>query len=289
MALSKPRTVFGVHSVTPYRLSDKTPYNMARVVQGSTFSLEGDTVELKGGSNRFSWAIEDGDIDATLAFTVSEYPNWLFELFGGKAPTQGSAEPSGNLSQMVNAKGTSVIAATGLESTATAQTPSDLKMNKLVIKATGANEVKIYGMSDADFGRGTADEFENDDLLLATWSTISPSGTFDIPNQGIRLTAGPSATALVSGDTAVLDVRPVNTFNRVVKIGGIADEFPEFGAFIFAQKSASGALFRIQAYRLKAIGLGLGAERKQFAENEYSAKAVYDSVENAVCEIVETE
>lgn len=289
MALSKPRTIFGVHSVTPYDINTKLPFGIARVVQGSTFSLEGDTIELKGGSNRFSWQIEDGDIDATLSFSVSEYPNWLFQLFGGKAPTQGSPESSGNLSTIVDVRGTSVVAATGILATATVTTASDLKMGRIILKATAVDALEIYGLSDADYGRGTDDEFDNDALLIATWSSITTGGTFLIPNQGITLTAGASATALVVGDTAFFDVRPVNTFNREVKIGGIADEFPEFGAVLYAQKSGSGALFEIEAYRLKAIGLGLGAERKQFAQNEYSAKAVYDSTQNAVCRIREVE
>jgi hypothetical protein len=76
--LSQPRTIFGVHSVTPYKRTDKTPYGMARVLQGSTLSLEGDTIDLRGGSNRFIWQSEDGDIEATLAFTLSEYPNWVY-------------------------------------------------------------------------------------------------------------------------------------------------------------------------------------------------------------------
>ena len=56
--------------------------------QGSTFSRRKNKSELKGGSNRFSWQIEDGDIEASLAFGVSEYPAGCFELFGSKAPTE---------------------------------------------------------------------------------------------------------------------------------------------------------------------------------------------------------
>lgn len=289
MALSKPRTIFGVHSVTPYSRTDGMPYGTARVVQGSTFKLEGDTIELKGGSNRFSWQIEDGDIEASLAFNVSEYPNWLFQIFGGKAPTQGSAETSGNISTITDKFGASVVAATGLLSTGTVTTASDLKMGKYVIKATASDAVSIYQMSDVDFGRGTDAEFTSDALLIDTWTGITTGSTHLIPNFGITLTAGASATAMTIGDTAEFEVRPVNSFHREVIIGGISDEYPEFGCVLYAQKQGSGAVFEIDVYKMKAIGLGLGAERKVFGASEYTAKAAYDSVKNGICRIREVE
>lgn len=289
MSLSNPRTIFGVHSVSPYSRTDGTPYGMARVVQGSTFALEGDTIELKGGSNRFTWSLEDGDISATLSFTVSEYPNWLFTLFGGKAPTQGSAEPSGNIGTIENVKGSSVVNAAGILASGTATTPEDFKRAIIVLKATDTDEISIYAMSDADFGRGSDASFISDDLLIDTWSGITSGATHLIPNFGVTLTAGATSTAMTVGDTAKFELRPINTVNRSVVIGGIADEFPEFGCVIYAQKSGSGAIFEIDAFKMKNIGMTLGAERKAFGQSEYSAKASYDSVKNGLCKITEVE
>lgn len=291
MALSKPRTIFGVHSVTPYSRTTKIPYGEAQVLQGSTFALEGSLVELKGGSNRFTWQVEDGDIDATLSFTISEYPNWLMELFGGKAPTQGSAEPSGNISAIADFNGTSVVGAAGILSvTAIPSTgAANLKMGKYVVEATASDAFKVYCMSDADFGRGTDGSFTNDSLEIFSQSGATTGSTYDITAFGLRITMGASATSMTIGDTATFDVRPINTFNRSVKIGGIADNFPEFGCVIYAQKSGTGALFEIDAFKMKAIGLNLGAERKAFAQSEYSAKAAYDQAQNGICEIRETE
>ena len=291
MALSKPRTIFGVHSVTPYSRTTKIPYGEAQVIQGSTFSMEGDLISLKGGSNRFDWQIEDGDVDATLAFTVSEYPNWLFELFGGKAPTQGAAEASGNISAVADYFGVSVVGATGIASVATIPTTgaANLKFGKYTIAATGADSFKVYAASDADFGRGTDGSFTNDSLEIFSQTGATSSATYDITAFGLRITMGASAPAMVSGDTAIFEVRPINTFNRSVRIGGIADSFPEFGCLIYAQKSGTGALFEIDAFKMKAIGLSLGADRKAFAQSEYSAKAAYDSVMNGICDIREVE
>jgi len=291
MALSQPRTLFGVHSMTPYNRQTMIPYGQTLVLQGSTFTMEGGLIELKGGSNRFNWAIEDGDIDATLAFTVSEYPNWLFELFGGKAPTQGTAEASGDISAITDVFGTSVVAASGIASVSAIPSTgaANLKMGKYVVKATGAAAFKVYCLSDVDFGRGTDGTYIDDSLEIFSQTGASTGSTYDITAFGLRITMGASATAMVSGDTASFNVRPINTFNRSVKIGGIADSFPEFGCIIYAQKSGSGALFEIDAFKMKAIGINLGAERKAFGQSEYSAKASYDAVKNGICEIREVE
>jgi len=248
-------------------------------------------LELKGGSNRFSWALEDGDVDATLAFTVSEYPNWLFEIFGGKAPTVGTAEASGSVNGLANAYGTSVVAAAGVATVAAIPSTgaANLKMGKYVIKATAAGALKVYVLSDADFGRGTAGSFTDDSLEIASFTGLTSGATSDIAAFGIRITMGASTPAMTTGNTATFEVRPINTFNRSVVIGGISDVFPEFGCVIYAQKSGSGALFEIDAFKMKAIGLTLGAERKAFGQSEYSAKASYDSVKNGICQIREVE
>jgi len=287
MALSQVRTVFGVHSITPYDRTNGVPYGMARVLQGSTFTMEGDIIELKGGSNRFSWAAEDGDINAELAFSMSEYPNWLFTLFGGKAPTTGSAETSGNVTTITNKKGTSIVAATGILATAT-PTAANLKMGRYVLVATSSTVLDVYCLSDVDFARGTLGEFLDDSLKVGSL-TISTGATDDVADHGLVFTGGASATAFVVGDTATFDVRPINSFNRVVSIGGISDVFPEFGCMVYGQRSGSGAIQEIEVYRMKNLGLSLGAERKAFGQSEYTAKAIYDSVKNGICRYREVE
>jgi hypothetical protein len=253
--------------------------------------MEGDTISLLGGSNKFSWQIEDGDIDATLSFTVSEYPNWLFELFGGKAPTQGAAETSGNISAVVDYKGISVVAPAGIATVTAIPTTgaANLKFGKYTIEATATDAFKVYASSDADFGRGTDGSFVDDSLAIFSQTGATTGTTYDITAFGLRITMGASAPAMVAGDTAIFEVRPINTFNRSVRIGGIADTFPEFGCLIYAQKSGSGALFEIDAFKMKAIGMNLGADRKAFGQSEYSAKASYDQTLNGICDIREVE
>lgn len=291
MSLSQPRVAFGVHSFTAYKRADGKPYGpQMRVLQGSTFNLEGSDIELFGGSNNFSWAVEQGDINASFEFSVSEYPNWLFEVFGGKAPTVGTAEASGNVTNAANKKGTSVVAATGLLAAITTTTAANLKFGKYVIEATASNAFKVYAMSDVDFGRGAALSFTSDTMEIAAFTGVAGSGsTHAIAGLGITLVTGASAAAFVAGDTATFEIRPINTFNRSVKIGGISDVFPEFSAVLYLQKRASGAVIQCDVYKLKASGLSIGAERKAFSQNDYTALASYDSEQNAVFEFKEVE
>jgi len=258
------------------------PYGIARVIQNGTFSLEGDTIELFGGSNRYAWQAEDGDINATLAFSVSEYPNWLFQLFGGKAPTQNAPETSGNIATPENINGVSMFdSVLGVASIAVS-TAANLKFTKYTLEATAVDGFKLYAGSDVDFGRGAPTGFFDDSLLIAEFSSVGSSGVLTLTTLGLEITMG-SAIDMVAGDTAIFEVRPVNELNRVVKIGGIADEYPEFGAILYAQKAGSNAVVEIDVFKLKAIGLTLGAERKAFAQQEYSAKATYDSVRDGIC------
>lgn len=291
MPLSQPRVNFGVHSFSAFRRDNGVPYGpQLRVLNGSTFTLEGNNVELFGGSNRFAWAIEEGDTNASFEFSVSEYPNWLFEVFGGKAPTQGTAEASGNASAAVNKRGTSMVSAAGLLPTVTVTTPANLKFGRYTILATAANAFKVFASSDVDFGRGAPLAILDDTMEIASFTGVAGSGsTHAITGLGITLTAGASAAAFVVGDSATFEIRPVNTFNREVKIGGIADILPEFSAVLYLQKRASGAVFECEVYKLKGSGISLGAERKAYSQNDYSALASYDAVENAICRIREVE
>lgn len=289
MGLSQPKTIFGIHSMTPYDRESLKPYGTARVLQGSTLTLEGETVELFGGSNKFAWAIEDGDFTtAEIAFTMSEYPNWLFQLFGGKAPTQRSAEQDGDVTDLENKKGSSIVGAEGLLAAVTVDTAANLKTGSYVIVADDTDAFSVYAMSDVDFGRGAELDFIDDSLKIAEFTSVAGEGsTHAIPALGIEFVAGASAADFTVGDTATFEVRAINQESRDVVIGGIADVFPEFGAFLYAQKSGSGQIFEIEAFKCKALGLGLGAERKQFGENDYTATLTYDAAKNGILRIRE--
>jgi hypothetical protein len=282
--LSNPRVIFGVHSVTPYNRTSGLPYGTARVVGEASLGLTGDLQKLFGGSSRFPWAIEDGVINTELALKLKEYPNFLFELFLGKAPTDTAADSAGTVSALVNKLGTSIVAATGLASIAVkSAAKADLKFTKYVIKAVDATHIDIYAMSNVDFSRGTDALFQDDLLkITATPLAITTGAAVDIPNFGLTVTGGASATAFVSGDTATFEVKPISSKTTEVTVGGTSDVFPEMGMIIVAQQSGTQEMVELDVFRCKGIGLPLAFAEKKFSEPEIKVEAYYDSVKNGV-------
>lgn len=288
MALSSPRTIFGIHSITPYNRSTGEFYGTAKVLGGSTFSLTGETISLMGGSSKYAWQVEDGTIEAELAMTLREYPDFGFEVFLGKALTENTGETTGDTSSLSNKTGTSLFdASTGI-ATATAKSSSeaDMKLGKYVIKAVSATTVDVYASTDADFARGTDKTYENDLLkITASPLTITTSAAVEVPGYGIELTGGSGTIALVTADTCVFDVRPINTSNVEATFGGSSDIYPEFGCLVYGQKVGSGNMFEIDIFRLKAIGMPIGFTANEFSEAEITAKAFFDSSKNGVFSI----
>lgn len=287
--LSAPRILYGIHSLTPYNFLDGSFYGTVKVIGGSQIALSGDLSKLHGGSNKFPWAIEEGILSAEITAKVKEFPDFLMELLLGVAPTANAAEASGNVSTAANKKGTSVIAAsTGIAAVVVIPTSgaANLKFGKYVIKAVSATTVDVYLSTDVDIARGTDAEFSTDTLKVAAAQTITTAGVnTDIASIGIRLTGGSGTIAMVVGDTATFEVRPINTKSMDVVIGKNEDEFPEFGCIVMAQKRGNGEMFEIDCYRVKGVGLPLSLQENAFSEAELKMEAFYDSTRNGVMKI----
>lgn len=284
MGLSDPRSFYGVHSFSPYKRSDGTFYGIVKCIGKSSLSLSGDTVELRGGSNRFAWAVEDGAINAELSIMPRSYEDFLFEVFLGKAPTAVTADTAGTVSTLTNKKGTSAVAATGM-TTATVKSGSkaDLKFTKYVVVVASATTVHVYAGSDVDFARGTDLDFVNDLLKITNSAlTITQATAVEIPNTGVELTGGAGTIGMTVGDTATFEVKPNSTKSMSVTIGGLNDVFPEFGALIVAQRRGNQEMMELDVFRCKGIGLPLGFEEKKWSEAELKAKCFYDSTRSGV-------
>jgi hypothetical protein len=287
MSLSAVRTIYGVHSATPYSRTNGLPYGMLRVLDGSSFSMQGELVELVGGSQPFSWDVQNGKIKAELSIKVKEFPDFLFELFLGKAPTAVTADTSGTASTITNKYGTSVVASTGIATaTVKAAEKADLKFTRYIVKAVSATTVDVYALTDADFAHGVDRSFENDALKITTSAlTIVQSTAVEIPDFGIELTGGAGVIALVTGDTATFEVKPVSTNSMSVTIGGSTDTYPEFGCVLVAQRNGSNEMWEVDAFRCKALGMPLGMEMAKHGEAEIKAAAFYDSTLNGVAKV----
>ncbi len=287
MALTAPRVLYGIHSVTPYNTSDGTYYGLLRVLKGSVFSLQGEVVELRGGSNRYPWTNEDGNISAELNLQCSEYPDFIFLLFLGKDPTDVTAEASGNVSTFTDKNGTTAVGATGFLSTVTVSTAADLKFGKYIFKVTGAAAGTLYKATNLDDLRGTdASDYTDDTLAIAALTGIGSGSTHAITGHGITLTAGASAGAMTTGDTATFEVRPVTTgVSITATMGGLNDTFPEFGALCYSAQRGNGEMMELDIFKCKTIGLSLGAEEKSFSNWNVTAKAAYDANRSGVFSI----
>jgi hypothetical protein len=284
MSLSNPRTLYGIHSVSPYSRTDGTFYGILKVLEGSSLGMSGSLVELEGGSSKFAWAVEAGLIKTEVQLKVGEYPDFLYALFFGQTPVAVAADAAGTISTALNKLGTSVVAATGLASVVVIPTTGapNLKFGKYKIKVASATTVNVYASTDIDFGRGTAGSYSGDDLQVAGPLTITTGANTDIAAFGIRLTGGAGTIAMVVGDTAEFEVLPPSTKSMSVSVGSASTVFPEFGMIAMAQKTGSKQLTELDIYRCKGVGFPIGFNMNAFSKSDIKIAAFYDSVKDSV-------
>lgn len=292
MSLSNPRIFFGVHSFTPYCRTTGMPYGTALVVGQSGFSLTGELANLNGGSNKYSWAVEETNITAELSLTVKQYENWMMQLFLGKAPTADGVG-TGSVANIADKKGTVLNATWGIDTVQVKSgSESDLKFTKYVIEVVdaAAETVHVYALSNVDFAKGTDVNFQ-DDLLRVTESplTITDGAAVEIPGFGLEIVGGSTVdfagNNVAAGDTITFDVLPPKEKSISARFGASSDNFPEFGAIVVGQKRGNGEMVELDIFRLKAVGLPLGFQEKAFSEAEITAQAFYDADKNGVFDL----
>lgn len=284
MALSDPRIVYGIHSISPYNRSTGLPYGILKVIGSANLALNSDLEQLYAGSNKFAWAAENKTVSAELTAKVKAYPGFLFSLFLGATVTDASADTAGTISTAANKYGTSIIAATGLASVAIKSAQkANLKFGKYVLKALSSTTLGVYLVSDIDITRGTDVSYDDDNLKLSLSTvTISTGAAVDIDSLGLTITGGASATAFVVGDTATFEVLPPSTKSSSIVVGQSTDTFPAFGALLLAQKRATGEMFEIDAHNCVGGGLPINMEENAFSQPELKMACLYDSSLNRV-------
>jgi hypothetical protein len=284
MSRTAPRSIFGVHGVTPYNRTTGLPYGELRVTKGSSISMQGEQQDLLGGSSKYPWASEEGAITAEMTLNVGELPNFMFTLFLGTAPTDNAAElTTGNISTLTDKKGTSIVDATnGIASVhLLSGSAANLKFGKYVIKAVSTNTFNVYYLTGIDSGRGTDIAFLTDDMCVASAVAFTAS-VASVPALGIAW-AMIGTPAFVSDDTAEFTVRPLNSLSTTVRIGGITSQsFPEFGALVYAQKRGNGEMIEFDMFRCKGAGMPLPLEMGAFAAFEVKVKCLYDDAKDGL-------
>jgi hypothetical protein len=296
MALSDPRTIFGIHSVAPYNRTTGEFYGIAKVLDSSSIAVNSELISLTGGSQKFPWAIENGLSTAEISLSIGQYDNFLLELAYGKAPTDNAAEASGSVTTLTDKSGVIVNASTGIASISVKSgEEANLKFAKYVVKVASGTTVDVFASSDVDFARGEDVTYTNDLLKVCSALTIPDSGaTVELvdgsgQSLGLEFTGGSGTidleTAGAIGDTATFEVRPPNTDSMDVVIGGSTDTVPEIGMMIYAQQRGTGEMFEIDVYRAKLTGMPFGFSKNEFSIAEISAQAFYDSGKNGVMQL----
>lgn len=283
MARTAPRIIFGVHGCTPYSRTTGLPYGELRVIKGSSVSLSAELVDLTGGSSKYPWASEEGSITSEMTLNVGELPNFLFELFLGTAPTEGSAETTGNISTLTDKNGSTIVdAANGIASVyLLSGSAANLKFGKYTISALSSNTFNVYYMTGIDLGRGTDGSFLTNSLCIASAVSFTAS-VASVPSHGIAF-AQIGTPAFTTGDTATFEVRPVNSGYSTVKIGGVVGQsFPEFGALIYAQKRGNQEMMELDMFRCKGAGMPMPFDAGQFAAYEIKVKCLYDETQDGI-------
>ena len=282
---SQPRTIFGIHSITLYNRQTGIPYCQLDVLGNGTFEMAGEQIKLKGGSNKFDWAVEPGNIEANISMTLKEYPDALINLFLGKDPTKVAASATGTISGFKNRKGVSIFdVANGISAVVkTAASEGDLKFGKYVLEAISADEVRIYCKSNVDFQNGTPIDYLSDDLDVVASEEIAV-GPNAIANLGFTLT-GIGVPAFEVGDTAEFEILPPHNGASEAIIGGLTDQFKAFGCMIVTQKLASGEMFEIDCPNCTGSGLNLGGAEKAFTETPVTAAVAYDASIGGIAKI----
>jgi len=292
MALSNDRIVYGIHSLAPYRRTDRTPYGILKVLGGGSISLSAEFEDLFGGSNKFQWASEPKTISSEFSATVKSMPDFLFELYLGASVATTAASATGSIvTAFANKLNASVLnASTGIATVLIkAGSEADLKDSVYVVVAASATTVDVYALTDIAFGNGTDIDFENDALkITASAITVVASTAADIPNTGLELTGGSGVIGMTTGDTAYLRAASAHGGVSSITIGESSMSFPEHGFIGLGAKRGDNSLFEIEAFKAIGGGFPIGLEETVFSIPELTIKLLYDSVENAVAKITAT-
>lgn len=287
MSLSNPYKLFGVHSVTFFDRTDRTPVGYLRVLGDCSLNLSPEFEDLNGGSQLYSWDSEVKSINSEFSLTAREYPIEVMEMLLAGTKTAYTADADGEVINEANVKGTSVIASTGIASIeVTSGDGADLKEGEYVIEAVSTTTVDIYALSDANFVRGTDATFEDDTMTIASAKTITQDGDTVLADFGLTITGGAGTIAMTIGDTARFTVRRPSVTGVKLVVGQSGATFSEYGALLTGQVMGDGTLQYVELYRVKAAGMPIAFKEKGYSEWSITLKALYDSTRNGVFEFI---
>lgn len=274
MAVNNPITSFGIYQATIQDLETLEMFQML-ILDSAEPDFSQELVDLRGGGSPFPWASAPGEATGEIKMTIKQFDAGVLKYFSpwesGSVTEDSDGEAAGNVSTIVNAVGTSVVAAAGiLSSGVVIPSTGVLKFGDYVLKATDANTLDIY--VNTDIGGVT---FTNDALKIGSID-VATGATSDDTNSGVRFTGGASVTAFTTGDMATFSVRPINTYVLQHQIGRIGSAPREFALTIVGEKI--GDKIRMSRFPkcISSGGAGLKFLYKDWATFETTIKILQD-------------
>jgi hypothetical protein len=286
MALSDPRIIFSIHSMTVKNRATGLPYGTLEVLGDAALNFPAETAKLFGGSSKFPWAAEVTQIDSTITVEARALPDFAFELYMGASVSTTAADASGTVSALSNDVGTSVFdAATGI-ATATLKTNEEgnMKFGRYIVRAVSATTVDVYATTSVQFLRGTDLDYVDDTLKITSSAlTIATATAVEIPNTGIELTGGSGTIGMTTDDVAYFDVVPPHSGISDITIGQKGISFPEHEVIILAEERSNGDLFEIIGYKATATaGMVIPLEQGGFSMPNLETTLLYDSSKGSI-------
>lgn len=279
MSIEKVRDFFGIKYLIPYNLTTKKPIAVLRVIGEISFENSVDAVRLNGGHAEASWDIEYSQPEQSMTGTIREYPAELFQIMETCDVTENAAEASGAFdSSPTNANGTSIINATNGIATITITTAADLIFGRYTLVATGAQTLDLHIA-------GLTDTFEDIDGKVNSASiSTTTTGTVAISGTGISLSVVGTPNYTI-GDTAFVDVRPINTGSTKIVVG--TGTVPSnFGVRCIFPRKSDGVLHYIDVYNVAARGMSWKGTSREFSETPINWTPLARAADGAVYEMV---
>lgn len=278
MSIEKVRDFFGVKYLIPYNLTTKKPLVVLRAIGEISFENAVDAVKLSGGHTEAPYDVEYGQPEPAMTGTVREYPAELFQIMEVCDVTENSAEASGAFdASPTNAEGTSIISATNGIATLTITTAADLIFGQYVLVATGAQELDLHI-------NGLASDLLDIDAKVVESISTTTAGTVAVAGTGISLTVVGTPNYTI-GDTAYVDVRPINTGSTKVVVG--AGTTPSnFGVRCVFPRKSDGVLHYIDVFNVAARGMSWKGVSREFSEFEINWSPLARASDGAVYEMV---
>ena len=278
MSIEKVRDFFGIKYLIPYNLTTKKPLVVLRAIGEVSFENSVEAVKLVGGHTEAPYDVEYGQPEPAMTGTVREYPAELFQIMETCEVTENTAEASGALdASPTNAQGTSIIKATNGITTIAITTAADLIFGQYVLVATAAQTLDLHI-------NGLATEFDNIDARVVEGISATTAGTIAVAGTGISVVVNGTA-AFTIGDTAYVDIRPINTGSTKVLVG-TGTEPSNFGVRCIFPRKTDGVLHYIDVFNVAGRGMPWKGVSREFSEFDINWSPMARSSDGAVYQMV---